>query len=59
MASSLALRSRVSHNHWMELTALGQRGSAKKGKEEFALFVLGKRLLAAAHLSRYIGIQPF
>ncbi len=27
-------------------------GSPKKGKEEFALFVLGKRLLAAAHLSR-------
>ena len=59
VASSLALRSRVSHNHWMELTALEHRGSAKKGKEEFALFVLGKRLLAAAHLSRYIGIQPF
>ena len=54
MASSLALRSRVSHNHWMELTALGQRGSTKKGKEEFALFGLGERLLAAAHLSRYI-----
>ena len=27
-------------------------GSPKKGKEEFALFVLGKRLLAAAHLGR-------
>ena len=52
IAGSLALRSRVSHNHWMELTALEHRGSAKKGKEEFALFGLGKRLLAAAHLSR-------
>jgi hypothetical protein len=30
-------------------------GSAKKGKEEFALFGLGKRLLAAAHLGRYTG----
>jgi hypothetical protein len=28
-------------------------GSAKKGKEEFALFVLGKRLLAAAQVGRY------
>jgi hypothetical protein len=27
-------------------------GSAKKGKEEFAHFGLGKRLLAAAHLGR-------
>jgi hypothetical protein len=28
-------------------------GSAKKGKEEFALSGLGERLLAAAHLGRY------
>ena len=28
------------------------RGSTKKGKEEFALFGLGERLLAAAHLGR-------
>ena len=28
-------------------------GSAKKGKEEFALFGLGERLLAAAQVGRY------
>jgi hypothetical protein len=39
-------------NQWIELTALEHRGSARKGKEEFALSGLGKRLLAAAHLGR-------
>ena len=39
-------------NPWMELTAMEPRGSARKGKEEFALSDLGKRLLAAAHLGR-------
>jgi hypothetical protein len=53
MAFILALRRRVSHNQWIELTALEHRGSARKGKEEFALSGLGKRLLAAAHLGRY------
>jgi hypothetical protein len=37
----------------LELTALERRGSARKGKEEFALSGLGKRLLAAAHLGSY------
>jgi hypothetical protein len=37
----------------MELTALEHRGSARKGKKEFALSGLGERLLAAAHLGRY------
>jgi hypothetical protein len=37
----------------MELTALEHRGSAQKGKEEFALLCLGKHLLAAAHLGPY------
>jgi hypothetical protein len=36
----------------MELTAMEHRGSARKGKEEFALSVLGEHLLAAAHLGR-------
>jgi hypothetical protein len=31
-------------------------GSAKKGKEEFALSGLGERLLAAAHLGRYTSL---
>jgi hypothetical protein len=31
---------------------MGSGGSARKGKEEFALSGLGKRLLAAAHLGR-------
>jgi hypothetical protein len=57
MASILALRRWVSHNQWIELTALGHRGSARKGKEEFALSGLGKRLLAAAHLGRYTGFE--
>ena len=39
-------------NQSLELTALKHRGSARKGKEEFALSDLGKRLLAAAHLGR-------
>jgi hypothetical protein len=30
-------------------------GSARKGKEEFALSGLGKRLLAAAQVGRYIS----
>jgi hypothetical protein len=29
------------------------RGSTKKGKEEFALFVLGERLLAAVQVGPY------
>jgi hypothetical protein len=36
----------------MELTAMKHRGSARKGKEEFALSGLGKRPLAAAQLGR-------
>jgi hypothetical protein len=36
----------------MELTAIEHRGSARKGKEEFALSGLSERLLAAAHLGR-------
>jgi hypothetical protein len=39
-------------NYCLELTALENRGSARKGKEEFALSGLGKRLLAAAQVSR-------
>jgi hypothetical protein len=31
------------------------RGSAKKGKEEFALSGLGRRLMAAAQVGRYTG----
>jgi hypothetical protein len=38
---------------WMELTAMEHRGSARKGKEEFALSGRGKRLLAAAQVGRY------
>ena len=33
--------------------SMKSEGSGKKGNEEFALFGLGNRLLAAAHLSRY------
>jgi hypothetical protein len=39
-------------NQSLELTALKHRGSARKGKEEFALSGLGKRLLAAAQVGR-------
>jgi hypothetical protein len=39
-------------NQSLELTALKHRGSAKKGKEEFALSGLGERLLAAAQVGR-------
>jgi hypothetical protein len=39
-------------NQRIELTAMDHRGSAKKGKEAFALSGLGERLLAAAHLGR-------
>jgi hypothetical protein len=44
------------YNHWMNRTRAA-RGSAKKGKEEFALFGLGERLLAAAHLGRYTFLR--
>jgi hypothetical protein len=40
-------------NLCLELTAMEHRGSAKKGKEEFALFGLSKRLLAAVQVGRY------
>jgi hypothetical protein len=39
-------------NQSLELTALKHRGSARKGKEEFALSGLGRRLLAAAQVGR-------
>jgi hypothetical protein len=39
----------------LELTAMEHRGSARKGKEEFALSGLGKRLLAAVQVGRYTG----
>jgi hypothetical protein len=39
-------------NQSLELTAMEHRGSAKKGKEEFALSGLGKRLLAAVQVGR-------
>jgi hypothetical protein len=35
------------------------RGSAKKGKEEFALSGLGKHRLAAVQVGRYIGFPSF
>ena len=40
-------------NQSLELTAMEHRGSARKGKEEFALPGLGKRLLASAQVGRY------
>jgi hypothetical protein len=39
-------------NQSLELTAMEYRGSARKGKEEFALSGLGKRLLAAVQVGR-------
>jgi hypothetical protein len=52
-ASMAALRRWVSPNQSLELTAMESGGSARKGKEEFALSGLGKRLLAAAQVGRY------
>ncbi len=40
-------------NLCLELTALKHRGSARKGKEEFALSGLSKRLLAAVQVGPY------
>jgi hypothetical protein len=39
-------------NYCMELTALESGGSQEKRKKEFALLLLGERLLAAAHVGR-------
>ncbi len=49
------LRVAASSNQSLELTAMEHRGSARKGKEEFALSGLGKRLLAAVQVGRYAG----
>jgi hypothetical protein len=52
-ASSVAKRSVGGRpNQSLELTALKHRGSARKGKEEFALSGLGKRLPAAIQVGR-------